>query len=105
MCAVREAGPPEPLPRVRGTRPVPLPFGRVRNWLEDRRERVRQITEELSGIKEKYAELLEKRKELWGEDARLTNTVGYARNELRQHERDLGSMMDNVCVSHEIVIF
>ncbi|KAH8115688.1 structural maintenance of chromosome protein 3 [Phellopilus nigrolimitatus] len=66
----------------------------VRDRLEDRRERVRQITEELSGVKEKHAELLEKRKELWREDARLTNTVGHAENELRQHERDLASMMD-----------
>lgn len=66
----------------------------VQNKLEDRRERVRQISDELSGVKEKHSELVEKRKELWREDARLTNTVGHAENELRQHERELASMMD-----------
>ena len=68
----------------------------VQERLEDRRERVRRISEELTQIREKHAELLEKRKELWREDARLTNTVGHAENELRQHERDLASMMDKV---------
>ncbi|KAI5116767.1 hypothetical protein M0805_004984 [Coniferiporia weirii] len=66
----------------------------VQGRLEDRRERVRQISDELAGVREKHAELLEKRKELWREDARLTNTAGHAENELRQHERDLASMMD-----------
>ena len=66
----------------------------VQNKLEERRERVKQITEELSGVKEKHSELIEKRKEMWREDARLTNTVSHAENELRQHERELASMMD-----------
>lgn len=66
----------------------------VQNKLEDRRERVRQISDELSEVKGKHSELVEKRKELWREDARLTNTVGHAENELRQHERELASMMD-----------
>lgn len=72
----------------------------VQERLEDRRERVRQISEELTQVREKHAELLEKRKELWREDARLTNTVGHAENELRQHERDLASMMDKVIITY-----
>lgn len=68
----------------------------VQNRLEDRRERVKTLTEELAGVKEKHSELIEKRKELWREDARLTSTVAHAENELRQHERDLASMMDKV---------
>ena len=71
----------------------------VQGRLEDRRERVRTIGEELTGIKEKHSELVEKRKELWREDARLTNTVTHAENELRQHERDLASMMDKVNIN------
>ncbi|KAL5530813.1 SMC3 [Sanghuangporus sanghuang] len=66
----------------------------VQERLEDRRGKGKELTEELSKVKEKHAELLEKRKELWREDARLTSTVGHAENELRQHERDLASMMD-----------
>ena len=55
---------------------------------------MRLISEELTKVKEKHSELLERRKELWREDARLTSTTGHAENELRQHERDLASMMD-----------
>lgn len=68
----------------------------VQTRLEDRRDRVRSISEELTKVKEKHSELLERRKELWREDARLTSTTGHAENELRQHERDLASMMDKV---------
>ncbi|EJD00759.1 structural maintenance of chromosome protein 3 [Fomitiporia mediterranea MF3/22] len=66
----------------------------VQGRLEDRRDKGRELSEELSKVKDKHAELLEKRKELWREDARLTSTTGHAENELRQHERDLASMMD-----------
>lgn len=68
----------------------------VQERLEDRRDRFKQLGEELAGVKEEHGKLVEKRKELWREDARLTNTVGHAENELRTAERNLASMMDKV---------
>ena len=41
----------------------------------------------------------------WREDARLTSTAGHAENELRQHERDLASMMDKVFIIFEFRTF
>lgn len=38
-------------------------------------------------------------RELWREDAKLDTTVGHARDELRQAERHLATMMDKVCPS------
>ena len=66
----------------------------VQARLEDRREKVKQLADELTAVKDKHGELVEKRKELWREDARLANTVGHAENELRSAERNLASMMD-----------
>ena len=68
-------------------------MGKPRNRLEDQRERMKALTEELVGVKEKRSdsEITEKREELLQEDARLTSTVGYAEHELRQHEWDLAS--------------
>lgn len=68
----------------------------VQGRLEDRREKARQLAEELAEVKEEHGKLVEQRKELWREDARLTNTVGHAENELRSAERNLASMMDKV---------
>ena len=63
----------------------------VQNRLEDRQERVRSPTEELVGVKEKHFGPIERRKELWREDARSTSAVGHVESELRQHEWDLAS--------------
>ncbi len=68
----------------------------VQQRLEDRREKTKEIGDELAGVKEKHAELVERRKELWREDARLTSTVGNAEDELRTAERNLAGMMDKV---------
>lgn len=66
----------------------------VQARLEIRRDKVTELADELTKVKDKHGELVEKRKELWREDARLANTVGHAENELRSAERNLASMMD-----------
>ena len=68
----------------------------VQNCLEERREWVKALTEDLAGVKEKHFEPIERRKDLWREDAGLTSTIGHAENELRQHERDLVSTVEKV---------
>ena len=60
---------------------------------------MKALTEELAGVKEKHLKLIERRKERWREDERLTSAFVRTENELRQHERDLASMMDRVRVA------
>ncbi|KAG8990253.1 Structural maintenance of chromosomes protein 3 [Tulasnella sp. JGI-2019a] len=62
--------------------------------LDDRRERLRVMGEQLNGLREENSKLVESRKELWREDAKLESTVGHARNELQTAERALAGMMD-----------
>ena len=86
------------LERTRGSiREIAQRTNIVQERREDRREKAKQLGEELAAVREEHGRLGEKRKELWREDARLTNTVGHAENELRSAERNLASMMDKVC--------
>ncbi|KAG8878903.1 Structural maintenance of chromosomes protein 3 [Tulasnella sp. 332] len=62
--------------------------------LDDRRERLRAIGEQLNGLREENSKLVESRKDLWREDAKLDSTVSHAREELRTAERTLAGMMD-----------
>ncbi|KAL0960863.1 hypothetical protein HGRIS_005878 [Hohenbuehelia grisea] len=62
--------------------------------LEDGRARVRTLGEGLVLLKDKQAELMERRKELWREDTKLESLVGHASEELRNAERALAGMMD-----------
>ncbi|KAG8980084.1 Structural maintenance of chromosomes protein 3, partial [Tulasnella sp. 427] len=62
--------------------------------LEDRRERLRQMGEQAAQTKEEHSKLTEQRKELWREDAKLESAVAHSREELRNAERTLASLMD-----------
>ncbi|KZV98325.1 RecF/RecN/SMC protein [Exidia glandulosa HHB12029] len=66
----------------------------VRRAMEERSGKVREMQERAGGVREKVAELVEERKELWREETRLEQNVTHAQNELRSAERSLASMMD-----------
>ncbi|KAF4621786.1 hypothetical protein D9613_012208 [Agrocybe pediades] len=66
----------------------------VQAKIEDGRKKVKDITENVSALKEQHAELVEKRKDLWREDTKLDSLVSRAADELRTSERSLASMMD-----------
>ncbi len=64
--------------------------------IEDGRKRVKDLAENMTGLKEKHLELTEKRKDLWREDTKLDSLVSRAADELRTSERSLAGMMDKV---------
>ncbi|KAJ6547371.1 RecF/RecN/SMC protein [Mycena capillaripes] len=66
----------------------------VQGKIEDGRKKAKDLGDEISGLKEKQAELSEKRKDLWREDTRLESLVTRAATELKAAERALASMMD-----------
>ncbi|KAF8148188.1 structural maintenance of chromosome protein 3 [Crassisporium funariophilum] len=66
----------------------------VQEKIEDGRTKVKEISESITGLKEQQAELTERRKDLWREDAKLDSLVSRAADELRTAERALAGMMD-----------
>jgi len=68
--------------------------GGVQEKIEDGRKRVKDITENITALKEKHTELTEKRKEMWREDTKLDSLVNRAADELKTAERILAGMMD-----------
>ncbi|KAI0930349.1 hypothetical protein AcW1_009066 [Taiwanofungus camphoratus] len=66
----------------------------VQERVEDGRRRAKELGEQVSRLKDEHADLSERRKELWREDAKLDNLVTHAADELRASERTLASMMD-----------
>ncbi len=63
---------------------------------EDSRGHARDIGEELAQLVDQRSEWVERRKDLWREDAKLDSTRSRAADELRSAERTLASMMDKV---------
>ena len=61
---------------------------------EERREKLRQMAEEVATHRAKVDSMQEQRKELWREDGKLGQTVANAREQLQTHERALQGMMD-----------
>ncbi|KAF8578490.1 structural maintenance of chromosome protein 3 [Ramaria rubella] len=62
--------------------------------MEERKEKMRILGEDLAKWKETHADKVEQRKDLWREDTKLESTVSHERDELRSAERNLASMMD-----------
>jgi structural maintenance of chromosome 3 (chondroitin sulfate proteoglycan 6) len=68
--------------------------------IEEGRKRGKELSEEISTMKETQMANMEKRKDLWREDAKLDSLVKRAADELRTAERALASMMDKVKFCH-----
>ena len=64
--------------------------------IEDVRQKAKEISENLAGLKEEHTKLTESRKDLWREDSKVDNLVSRASDELRTAERALAGMMDKV---------
>ena len=70
--------------------------------MDDGKRRMKELQESISGLKEKQAEMMEKRKDLWREDTKLDSLVSHAADELRTAERLLAGMMDKVSIFQSI---
>lgn len=68
----------------------------VHGKIEDGRQKSKEISENLAGLKEDHTKLTERRKDLWREDSKVDNLVSRASDELRTAERALAGMMDKV---------
>lgn len=66
----------------------------LRGEMDGRKSTLAKLTAELSKLKDKEAEALEKRKTLWKEETRMSSTVGHAAEQLKLAERTLSSAMD-----------
>ncbi|KIJ14906.1 hypothetical protein PAXINDRAFT_134132 [Paxillus involutus ATCC 200175] len=66
----------------------------IQGSAEDGRQRVRNLGEQLTGLKDRQSELSERRKELWREDSKLDGLLAHAGDELKSAERSLAAMMD-----------
>ncbi|KAG8765379.1 Structural maintenance of chromosomes protein 3 [Serendipita sp. 397] len=62
--------------------------------LSSRQQQLKDLEDALGEKKDLRSAKTERRKELWREDAKLETTVGHARDELRNAERTLATMMD-----------
>ena len=71
----------------------------IQGSLEDGKQRVRTLGEQLAGLKDQQSDLSERRKELWREDSKLGGLLAHAGDELKSAERNLASMMDKVSVN------
>jgi structural maintenance of chromosome 3 (chondroitin sulfate proteoglycan 6) len=70
----------------------------VHGSIDDGRKRVKELAEQLVELKDEQSDLLERRKELWREDTKLSSLVSHATEEKRSAENNLASMMDKVCL-------
>ncbi|CAK5264291.1 unnamed protein product [Mycena citricolor] len=66
----------------------------VQGKIEDGRRRTKELVDEITSLKEQESELVEKRKDLWREDAKIDSQVSRAATELKTAERALAGMMD-----------
>ncbi|KZT33869.1 RecF/RecN/SMC protein [Sistotremastrum suecicum HHB10207 ss-3] len=62
--------------------------------MEDRQNKMKELTVDIGKLQDQKAALMEEQKELWREDAKLEATVSHAKEQLRDAERLLSSMMD-----------
>lgn len=63
---------------------------------EDRRESLKNMSEEITQLKKDVDEMHERRKGLWREDGKLGQTVANGKAEMDTAERNLQGMMDKV---------
>ena len=68
----------------------------VQGKIEDGRQKAKEISENLAGLKEEHTKLTERIKDLWREDSKMDNLVSRASDELRTVERALAGMMNKV---------
>lgn len=68
----------------------------IKSKLEGRRDEMKAKAAEMQAIHAEHNELLERRKELWKEDSKLSQTVQHARSERDRAEKNLNSTMDRV---------
>ena len=68
----------------------------VHGKIEDGRQKAKEISENLAGLKEEHTKLTERRKDLWREDSKVDNLVSRASDEMRTAERALAGIMDKV---------
>ena len=68
----------------------------VQGRIEDGRQKAKETSENLAGLKEEHTKLTERRKDLWREDSKVVNLVSRASDELRTVERALAGMMNKV---------
>ncbi|KAF9220475.1 RecF/RecN/SMC protein [Gyrodon lividus] len=66
----------------------------IQGSVEDGRQRVRNLGEQLAKLKDQQSDLSERRKELWREDSKLDGLLAHAGDELKSAERSLAAMMD-----------
>ncbi|KAH7885116.1 RecF/RecN/SMC [Phlebopus sp. FC_14] len=66
----------------------------IQSSIEDGKQRVREIGDQLAELKGQQSNLNERRKELWREDSKLDGLLAHAGDELRSAERNLAAMMD-----------
>ena len=52
----------------------------VQGKIEDGRQKAKEISENLTGLKEQHTELMERRKDLWREDSKVDSLVSRAAN-------------------------
>jgi structural maintenance of chromosome 3 (chondroitin sulfate proteoglycan 6) len=88
----------------RGLGEIDAQIASVQGKIEDGRKRVRDLTDESVGLKDKHSELVERRKDMWREDTKLDSMVTRAADELRTAERALAGMMDKVCLLVLVII-
>ncbi|KIJ60275.1 hypothetical protein HYDPIDRAFT_43407 [Hydnomerulius pinastri MD-312] len=66
----------------------------IQGSIEDGRQRLRNLGDQLIELKDQQSDLSERRKELWREDSKLDGLLAHAGDELKSAERNLASMMD-----------
>lgn len=66
----------------------------LQNRISNQGGAARDLEQELQNAKENKDKLIDERKELWRQDARLDGDLGVAREQLRKAERNLSYMMD-----------
>ena len=68
---------------------------KLRKQLDGRGDQVQGLDKEILDAKEERDRLIDQRKELWREDAKLETTITSARQDLDRSERSLSHMMDS----------
>ncbi|KAL1972768.1 hypothetical protein VTN31DRAFT_7182 [Thermomyces dupontii] len=67
----------------------------IRQRIEDRGGALESIEREIQATKDERDRLMDQRKELWREEARLDSVLANASNEVERAERNLAQMMDH----------
>jgi structural maintenance of chromosome 3 (chondroitin sulfate proteoglycan 6) len=69
---------------------------RISTRMVDERNRIRDLSEQLSSLKDERVDMIEKKKDLWREDTKLVNQLRHSSDQLNAAERALATMMDKV---------